>query len=247
MIIMDIPVETLLKNREMIISEIKRYLGYSNQEPDEEINQMIISALEEIRDYSTPKYLIRAFPIHIDEKKQIIFIDTTKIIIKSKSLTQFLKGSQELVILAATLGLQVDQLIKRKSYSNLTQTLVFDATASAIVEEVCDFAEKKFRSELKSRTLELSQRFSPGYGDLGIELQPAILNLLNTANTLGIYTTDRFQLIPSKSITAFMGIRSATNEQEPNSDVKRNLLAECQKCYQHDRCYYIKKGETCDF
>ena len=70
-------------------------------------------------------------------------------IINSKDLSQFLNGSQEIVILAATLGLQLDQLVKQKSYLNLTKTLMIDATASAIIEEVCDFAENKFRSELK--------------------------------------------------------------------------------------------------
>ena len=58
MISLDIPFEILLKNEEKIISETKRYLGYSNKEPDKEINQFILSAIEEISKNSSPKYLI---------------------------------------------------------------------------------------------------------------------------------------------------------------------------------------------
>ena len=63
-------------------------------------------------------------------------------IIKSKDLSQFIKGSHVIVIFPATLGLQLDQLVKQKSYMNLTKTLIIDATASAIIEEVCNLPEK---------------------------------------------------------------------------------------------------------
>ena len=112
---MDIPFEILLKNEEKIISETKRYLGYSNKEPDKEINQFILSAIEEISKNSLPKYLIRTFRSHIDEDNHLISFEKMNCIINSKDLSQFLNGSQEIVILAATLGLQLDQLVKQKS------------------------------------------------------------------------------------------------------------------------------------
>ena len=119
-------------------------------------------------------------------------------------------------------------------------------TASAIIEEVCDFAENKFRSELKLEKSILTQQYSPGYGDLSIELQPAILKVLNASKLLGIYTTDRFQLIPSKSVTAFMGIKSIENSSEVIPSETRVISETCQKCYHHYQCFYLKKGEICE-
>ena len=47
--------------------------------------------------------------------------------------------------------------------------------------------KNKFRSELKLKNSKLTQQYGPGYGDLSIELQPAILKVLNASKSLGIF------------------------------------------------------------
>ena len=248
MIALNIPMKELLEHRVNLVSEVKRYLGYSNLEPDEDICRAIRVAIEEMSHHCSPKSEILTFPMHIDEKNHVVSIEKINFKIQSKSLSQFLTGFQEIAIFAATLGLQADQLIKRESFVNLTQSLILDATASVLIEEACNFAEKTFRSELRVKKRGLSERFSPGYWDLSIELQPVILKILNASKTLGIYTTDRFQLIPSKSITAFMGINSDEKILPEISSSERNIYSvKCQNCYHHERCFYLKKGEICEF
>ena len=49
-------------------------------------------------------------------------------------------------------------------------------------------------------------RFSPGYGDLPIEIQPKILTVLSADKTLGITLNESYLMTPVKSITAIMGV-----------------------------------------
>ena len=51
------------------------------------------------------------------------------------------------------------------------------------------------------------QRFSPGYGDLGLENQNVIHSLLDLGR-LGITLSSRCMLIPEKSVTAIAGIEN---------------------------------------
>ncbi|MCR5275107.1 MAG: Vitamin B12 dependent methionine synthase activation subunit, partial [Clostridiales bacterium] len=48
--------------------------------------------------------------------------------------------------------------------------------------------------------------FSPGYGDLPIEVQKEFLPLLDAERRLGITLSDSYLMSPSKSVTAIIGI-----------------------------------------
>jgi len=73
------------------------------------------------------------------------------------------------------------------------------------VESLCDKVDDMIRS---SRTgCGFKPRFSPGYGDCGIENQKAVLDRINAGATLGITLNDAYFMTPSKSITAIMGIK----------------------------------------
>ena len=58
----------------------------------------------------------------------------------------------------------------------------------------------------------MTPRFSPGYGDLPIELQRDFLTLLDASRKIGLTATESSMLVPSKSITALIGIRSDQKE-----------------------------------
>ena len=54
---------------------------------------------------------------------------------------------------------------------------------------------------------EHTRRFSPGYGDMPIEIQVDILQLLDASRRLGMVLTESNLMIPTKSITALIGMR----------------------------------------
>ena len=49
-------------------------------------------------------------------------------------------------------------------------------------------------------------RFSPGYGDLPIEIQKDFFRVLEPNRKIGVSLTESMMMIPSKSVTAIIGI-----------------------------------------
>lgn len=51
-----------------------------------------------------------------------------------------------------------------------------------------------------------ARRFSPGYGDLPLSLQPAMLRLTGADRMLGVQAGPSFLMTPMKSVTAVVGL-----------------------------------------
>ena len=77
----------------------------------------------------------------------------------------------------------------------------------------------------------LTGRYSPGYGDLPLELQPEILNLLDTSRRIGLMITGSVLMTPSKSVTAILGVTDRPPETEYNrsDDCRRRFNCELRK------------------
>lgn len=121
----------------------------------------------------------------------------------STDLTKNLRNCNEAFIFAVTIGTGVDRLLKSLSLVSSADLFITDGLASALVESACDEAEKRIKGELVC-----NPRFSPGYGDLSLSVQPGILQLLNAERLLGIKLNESLMMTPTKTITAIMGIKN---------------------------------------
>lgn len=121
--------------------------------------------------------------------------------IESRDLCTALCGCQEAYILGVTIGIKADMLIKRLEIASPAEAFITDALASAAAESLCELADDMLRGVGKKPI-----RFSPGYGDLPLSVQPAVLAALNADYTLGIALSPSFLMTPMKSVTAIMGI-----------------------------------------
>jgi hypothetical protein len=70
------------------------------------------------------------------------------------------------------------------------------------VEAACNEAELAIRQEAAKRKLAALPRFSPGYGDFPLGLQPKLLGVLDAERRLGLTVTPAHLLLPRKSVTA---------------------------------------------
>ena len=122
---------------------------------------------------------------------------------KSVSLCRNLKSSDEAFIFAVTLGHGVDRLLRRLSVTSVSEHFAADAIASALAESACDAADRIIRGNT-----ECYPRFSPGYGDMPLSVQPQILEMVNALRLLNITIGDNLLMTPVKSITAVMGIKN---------------------------------------
>ena len=132
---------------------------------------------------------------------------TEDIVFESEALSKFLAGSQEILLMAATSGSAIVEAISQDSAGkNLTKAVVFDAVASEMADSSLSWIVNYFNRELSRKSKQLtSRRFSAGYGDFLLENQKIIYDLLNLKK-LGINLTDKYILIPEKSVTAVAGI-----------------------------------------
>ena len=122
--------------------------------------------------------------------------------IRSNTLTRVLQNSNEAFLLAVTAGITIDQLINRASIQNPVEMFYIDAIASAGIESYIDYV-----NNLICNGLNVTKRFSPGYADFPIEFQKYLLNRLSAKESIGIMLSDDCFMIPTKSITAVIGIK----------------------------------------
>lgn len=122
----------------------------------------------------------------------------------SKNLAKNLEDCNRVVLFGATLGLGIDRLIAKYSKISPSKALIFQAIGAERVETLCDTFCHDIKNSLK---IDLKPRFSAGYGDLPLETQKVIFASLNCAKHIGLTLNDSLLMSPTKSVTAFVGIR----------------------------------------
>ena len=70
-----------------------------------------------------------------------------------------MNGCTQVVMLGATLGVEVDMLMKRYSLTEMSRTVVLQACAAAMLEEYLNNWQKSLKEEMTSRGYFLRPRF----------------------------------------------------------------------------------------
>lgn len=206
-------------------SEAIRYLGYGRHAVDEKTLELVNSSFKELEARCREDFIYRIFDLHLP-KEDVLQIGQWSI--ESKNLYKNMKGCDQIVVFAATLGLEVDRLLRRYSVTNMAQAVVLQACAAAHLEEYCDRMQGEIGRELETKQRYLRPRFSPGYGDFDIKHQRTLLEILNANKTIGVTMTESCMLMPSKSVTALIG---ASTTKEPCHRLG------CESCEKTD-CLY---------
>ena len=184
--------------------EILRYLGCGRKPPDAVLHELVLSCAEELEQAATPRSISRLFPVTFGENG----VRLGNIAVEGRNLRQHIRGCKEAVLFAATLGVQADILLARYSRIDMSRAAVLQAASAAMIESYCDETEKEISAQAARRGLFLRPRYSPGYGDFSIQLQKDILNTLDCPKRIGLSMTESFMLVPTKSVTAVIGLTS---------------------------------------
>ena len=183
--------------------EIYRYLGIRGQDPDEGTREKVERAVRELTERITPRFICRDFPLSITGED---LVDLTCFSVRSRALAKNLAGCERAVLFAATLGEGPDFLIRRYSRLEMSMAVVCQAASAAMIEAYCDELNESWRTEWAEKGFALRPRFSPGYGDLPLTCQTEFCDALKTGKTAGITLTDTLLMMPSKSVTAIIGL-----------------------------------------
>jgi len=162
-----------------------------------QIDEMISLALEQIE----PRVEMRRFALNEDKS-----LAGTRFSPQGADVRALLAPCHEAVLLAATLGAQSERLLLRMQAKDSALALIMDAVLSAAIEEVCDQAELALRRDLETDGLYLTDRFSPGYGDMPLAQSKEILEVLRADRAIGLSVSRSGLMIPRKSVSAIMGI-----------------------------------------
>lgn len=135
-------------------------------------------------------------------------------VFESRNLARLLGGSDEVVLMASTVGSPiVERIAKEVDHGDAAFGLILDAvaseTADAGLDWMMEFLNKMLRKEGKKLT---KHRYSPGYGDLPLLNQRLIYSLLNLER-LELKLTDQCMLIPEKSVLAVAGIEGVVSHE----------------------------------
>ena len=125
---------------------------------------------------------------------------------KSEKLRNNLRGCDQAVLFAATIGSGIDRLIRRYEKADPKLGLLLQGIGAERVESLCDAFNLDVTEMSETEGGSTRLRYSPGYGDLSIEVQKAFLPLLDAERRLGITLSDSCLMAPSKSVTAIIGI-----------------------------------------
>ena len=180
-------------------AEILRYMRTGSNTADERIIALADKAAEMVENGAEPKTLYRIFDCDIDGST--VTIGGAKLV--SAHLAKNLRGCSRAVVFGATLGTVCDRLINSAAKTDVALAMALQAAAACKIEEVCDELEQQIKSE---REVTLRQRYSPGYFDLDISEQKKVFDLIEITKRIGITLTDTFEMIPTKSVTAIIGI-----------------------------------------
>ena len=127
---------------------------------------------------------------------------------RSEKLRKNLQGCDRAVLFAATIGSGIDRLIRRFEKADPKLGLLLQGLGAERVESLCDAFNEEVKELCEETGRGTRMRYSPGYGDLPIEVQKVFLPLLDAERRLGITLSDSCLMAPSKSVTAIIGIAS---------------------------------------
>ena len=123
----------------------------------------------------------------------------------TRDLRRHLEGCSEILLFACTAGAEMDRRIARAKLLSPARGLLMHAIGAQQVEGGCDRLCQRLAELFPDR--QLTDRFSPGYGDLPLAMQRDVMEALDCGRTVGITLTDSLLMTPSKSVTAIIGMK----------------------------------------
>lgn len=213
--------------------DVKQALRFAGvKEPDENALQAAALAAGQMEKRASPRYTYRVFALTRTE--QGVSLPEAGLLLPGNLAKTMLADCEKAVLLLCTLGAEFDRLLRTAQARDMAQAIYIDACGSSYVEQGCDAAEKEIAA--RHPGLYLTDRFSPGYGDLPLSLQLDLLRALNGEKRLGVCAVPSYLLNPMKSVTAVIGL---ARKPQPAR------IRGCGFCAFKQNCAFRERGMTC--
>jgi hypothetical protein len=214
------------------ISEVFRLLGGVGS-PSEEMLPELEAAAATILISAQPRVVSKHCKI---SRENGILLEGTSLCLTGKSIEALLHDCVECVIFCATLGAEVDAAIRKAQIRDVALAAMLDASASIAAESLCEIANREIAEEYAARDKYLTDRFSPGYGDLPIDIQRDFCAALDTARRIGVVVGVDYMMTPMKTVTAIIGVADKPQKSRDTG---------CEGCVRFSGCQFRERGVTC--
>lgn len=185
------------------VNDVAYYLGYGNSNvPDSGTYNLIKGCIVQMERVAIPHYVYKEFDLQFLSETKMSFAD---VVLDSKSLSLNLKNCRKVVLVAMTIGSEVDALIRRWQYMDSTKAVILQACGAAFAENYMEQFNSNLKEEYLSKGFKCHPRFSPGFGDVPLEVQKIFFKLL-PCDKICLTLMDSLIMAPEKSITAFIGV-----------------------------------------
>ena len=216
---------------ELQIEEALRYLGVPAPVP-EDLRRQAEAMAARLTAVVRPRYTYRIERLRQEEGGFRLL--ESGILLPGASARRMLESCDQAVLLACTLGAGFDAMLRAEQARDMARAVLLDACGSAWVEAGCDEAERELAQRLPDRYR--TDRFSPGYGDLPLDLQPALCAALDASRRLGLHVSDSLLMNPVKSVTAIIGLSDRPQMAR---------IRGCAYCTMRETCALRKRGIRC--
>lgn len=213
------------------VDEALRYLGASAA--DEALRNRMQAVASEAESLFHPRYAYRVSVL--EHRAEGEWLGEVQLLLPGNSARKMLAQCRQAAVLTCTLGLGFDGWVRREQARDMSRAVLMDACGSALVEAGCDAAERELAQRFPQSFL--TDRFSPGYGDLPLDVQKQICTITDSQRRLGVYVTPSLLMNPQKSVTAIIGLADTPQQAR---------IRGCQYCAMRNECELRKGGHSCD-
>ena len=183
------------------ISEIKRYSG---------LDQYTDFPAHLLDQACTESYILAhpqaTWQIYNYDANTATIMGSQPLILQAPKIISYLSEAVQVAVIALTIGSKLENQVSEYFISGeYTSGLLLDAAGTAAVEVAADQVCEFIKRQVAHQGYRALPRFSPGYGNWDITVQPLILKLAH-AHEINLKATDSCMLQPRKSITAVIAL-----------------------------------------
>lgn len=230
-------------------NEMLRYVGYGQQEISAELQGRIDAMAQLCQEVAQPRATFSIFDVDWPSYRGSVILEGTTLTLPGRAISEHLSGARAVACMAVTLGVAAERKLRQLEATSPTDALLFGAACSVLVERAADRAQEEIALAAAERGLAPRRgRFSPGYEDFSLEIQPLFLGTVDAQRRIGLTCTESCMLIPEKSITAVVGLWTEgyvfpgeaapeqngsfakDNELPPEPTKRRRACGICMRC-----------------
>lgn len=223
-------------------AEMLRYLGHAGQAVDDDLAARIESAAGTLERDIAPRGVWQVFPVDTSGRdadgEPCIRLAGTTVTLRGRDIFRHLKDARLCALIACTLGMESERRLRTLSGQHPLDAALLDAACSAYIEAAVGAMDAQVGSAAAEAGLARNWRFSCGYGDCPLDAQDAIVTAIDATRRIGLTVTPSQLLLPSKSVTAMIGLFDG---EVGAADARPS----CANCRLAGSCAFRARRTTC--